>query len=432
MGRSIKKKLYFWGASYFAFWARIKLKKWQPLIIVVTGSVGKTTVFYFLEAQLKKQAEFAYKSNSAYGIPFNILNLKRENFGMVEMLKLILLAPMQIFKREQRKKIYVVEADVDRPHEGRFLARLLKPNMVLVTNIYNTHAMNFDQLIKDGDYKNVTSLIAGEFMNFVKEAKEQVWLNGDNLNLVKAIDLLGVEIEEKKKIDWLQEADYLNEYNLSTKGTHFVINKIHYDLPYILPKEVALGLAMTEKVVKELKLRIDESYQNLSLPAGRSTVLEGIKNTTLIDSSYNANVGSMTALLNLFELYPAEKKWLVLGHMLEQGHSTQSEHEKIAALIVTLKTIEKVFLIGASNKKWMLPILERFVGRERVNYFEQPKKALQTIKEQIEGGEVILLKGAPFMEGMVEGLLADPRMAQKLVRREAVWQKRRENFYGQS
>ena len=44
----LKKKLYFPVAGYFRFFAAIRLKRWNPRIIVVTGSNGKTTLLHLL------------------------------------------------------------------------------------------------------------------------------------------------------------------------------------------------------------------------------------------------------------------------------------------------------------------------------------------------------------------------------------------------
>ena len=39
-----KKKFYFLVASYFRFFANISFRRWQPRVIAITGSVGKTTM----------------------------------------------------------------------------------------------------------------------------------------------------------------------------------------------------------------------------------------------------------------------------------------------------------------------------------------------------------------------------------------------------
>ena len=126
MINKLKKLFYFPIAYYFRFFAQIQLAIWKPTIIVVTGSSGKTTLLHLIESQLQDKARYSHLANSSYGIPFDILGLKRKNLIIDEWLYLFLLAPLKAFKKPYKEKLYVVETDCDRPHEGKFLADLLK------------------------------------------------------------------------------------------------------------------------------------------------------------------------------------------------------------------------------------------------------------------------------------------------------------------
>src|SRR3990167_7667164 len=74
----IKKFFYFPLAYYFRFFAQIRLSLWKPIIIVITGSSGKTTLLNLIESQIGDRAKYSHHANSSYGIPFDILGLKRE------------------------------------------------------------------------------------------------------------------------------------------------------------------------------------------------------------------------------------------------------------------------------------------------------------------------------------------------------------------
>ncbi len=426
--KKIKRSLYFLVANYFVFWAKLVLIRWRPKVIVVTGSTGKSTLFYLLKAQLGEVAEFADDANSAFGIPFNILRLKRTTFNYGEWIGLIARAPWQALQpiKKDRKKVYIVEADSDRPGEAKLLAGLLQPSMVMIMNVFKTHAANFEGLVANGQVPDVLTAIGDEFATFAQIASEEVLINGNNAALVKAVERLGLQ----DKVEFLEEQDYLTGYQVTRAGTIFMIGDTTYNLPALLPQEVWLSLVMAEKVGKFLNRRIDFRYMNLTLPAGRSSLLAGVGQTTLIDSTYNANLGSMTAMIKLFELYPASgQKWLVLGHMVEEGGEAKKEHEDLAWLLLQLKTVSRVFLLGKENKEVVLPILQKYMTMMKIEFCETPKIALERVKAELRGGETILFKGAPFLEGMVEQLLADPRQAGQLVRREEVWQKRRQSFY---
>ncbi len=427
MAKKIKKKFYFLVAAYFIFWAKIVLHRWQPKIILVTGSTGKTTLFYLLKAQLGEAAEFAENANSAFGVPFHILGLQRKTFTHDEWLKFFLMAPFKSLQSlGKRKKVYVVEADSDRPGEAKMIADLLNPNIVLMTNIYKTHAVNFEPLLTE-EQPDILPIIADEFAIYAAAAKNEVWANGDDMTLVEAI----IRAEAREKCNFLIKEDYLDDYQLTANGTTFVINGIQYNLNALLPEEVWLSLVMVKKVTEVLVIKIDPEYTQLSLPSGRSSVLAGVKNTTLIDSTYNANLGSMLAILKLFEQYQTSgEKWLVLGHLLEEGEASLDEHKELATAVAALKTITRVFLLGEENQQVTLPTLQHYWSSEKkVEFFASAKEATAAVAAAIRGGEAILFKGAPFLEGMVEQLLADKTELNKLVRRETIWQKRRQNFY---
>ena len=47
-------------------------------------------------------------------------------------------------------------------------------------------------------------------------------------------------------------------------------------------------------------------------------MFEGIKKTTIIDSTYNASLDAAEAVLNMFSKLDAKTKWLVVSDILEQ------------------------------------------------------------------------------------------------------------------
>src|SRR4029079_19637449 len=95
----LKSVLYFPIANYFKFFADIKLKRWNPRIIVITGSSGKTTLLHLIESQIQDKAKYSHHANSAYGIPFDILGLERKTLTPGEWIYLFLAAPFRIFSK---------------------------------------------------------------------------------------------------------------------------------------------------------------------------------------------------------------------------------------------------------------------------------------------------------------------------------------------
>ncbi|MDO8658973.1 MAG: cyanophycin synthetase [Candidatus Parcubacteria bacterium] len=414
MVRKIKQLFYFPIAYYFRFWAQIQLFLWKPRIIVITGSSGKTTLLHLIESQIGEKAKYSHHANSSYGIPFDILGLNRKSLTPDEWIFLFLLAPFKAFKPIPKEKLYVVEADCDRPGEGKFLATLLRPEITLWVSSSLTHSFNFDPLVKNNSFPTVEEAIAYEFGYFLEYTKKLAIINGDSELIKQQLSRAIAPISQISQTS-------LKSYNIYNNRTEFVIDDKKYSLNFIVPKDVFYSIQMTNRLMKILNLSVDSSFSKLNLPEGRNSIFEGVKNTILIDSTYNSTPDGLRTILEMFDKYPAKDKWIVLGDMIELGNMEKIEHEKIAKIINPMN-LSKVVLIGPRVSKYTYP------GLKNAEKFLMPKDGLDYILNNIKGSEAILFKGARFLEGIIEHLLLDKNNSKKLVRREKAWQNRRKAF----
>jgi UDP-N-acetylmuramyl pentapeptide synthase len=418
--QNLKKRLYFVVAGYFAFWAKFVLRRWRPRIIVITGSSGKTTTLHLVEAQLGDQATYSHHANGAIGIPFHILGLPTNVPSKSAWFSYFLRAPLAAFRRPPKTKLYVVEADCDRPHEGAFTAQLLKPEVTLWVSVYRTHSMNFDGLVRSGAYPSHEEAIAYEFGNFAAETTQLVIANGDQEALTEQLSRVPGAVAIKRC-----QISALDEYRIEAGQTHFNINSQVITVPGLHPKEIAINLQLVNELVSYLDMPLDASYKQLYMPPGRSSILAGKKGTVLIDSTYNTGLGAASILIELFEDYPHDDKWLVLGDILEQGSVEQEEHERFAEVIASAH-VQQIILLGRRTKKYTYPILKEKHPDTPVVAFENPKEVLDYLEIHLTGREAILFKGAQGLEGVIEQLLANPSDADQLVRREPSWIRRRQ------
>ena len=416
MIKRIKRAFYFPIANYFKFWASIQLKLWKPRIIVVTGSSGKTTLLHLIQSQLGEKAKYSHYANSSYGIPFDILGLSRKNLTPDEWPALFLLAPFKAFKPVPNEKLYIVEADCDRSGEGKFLAEFLNPDITLWINSGLTHSANFDRLVKEKKFPCVEEGIAYEFGFFPQHTKTLVIVNGNSELIRKQ---LGKTTAIIKKVS----IESLREYRIFNNRTEFITEDKKYSINFIVPKDVFYSIRMTDLLMKSLDLPFDATFKNLNLPPGRNSIFKGIKNTTIIDSTYNATPQGVGNILEMFGKYPSANKWLVLGDMTELGEKEKEEHEKLAAFINSMD-LSKIILIGP---RISINTFHKLNSKsvEKTVKFIMPKEGLDYISKNIKGKEALLFKGARFLEGIVENLLQNKTDADKLVRREIAWRIRR-------
>src|SRR3989344_170138 len=425
MIKLIKSLLYFPLAYYFRFFAQIQLSIWKPTIIAVTGSSGKTTLLHLIESQIQDKARYSHLANSSFGIPFDILGLKRTSLTPDEWLYLFFTAPFKAFKKPYKEKLYIVEADCDRPYEGKFLASLLKPSITLWTNVSRTHTVNFDYLVENRTFKTIEGAIAHEFGYFLQYTTDLAILNSDD-------ELIKKESHRSKVDIKYASLKNLSNYKILNDRTEFKINSKNYLIKDLLPKETSHSIQMTLALLDYLQIKPDVSFSRFILPPGRCNLFKGIKDTTIIVSSYNATPDGVKSTLGMFNQFPSYKKWLVLGDMIELGDEEQEEHERLGELVSSMK-LQKIILIGPRLSKHTYPELKHNItmkqsNNEAIETFIMPKDALDYLANNLKGGEVILFKGARFLEGIIEHLLADKNDVKKLCRREKVWEKRRKQW----
>lgn len=405
----VKKLLYFPIAYYFRIFAQIQLKIWKPRIIVITGSNGKTTLLHLIESQLGNQAKYSHFANSTYGIPFNILGLQRKTLTIFEWPFLFLLAPFKAFKRPYKQKIYIVEADCDRPNEGKFLGSLLKPEITIWLSVSKTHSINFTSLDD----------IAYEFGFFLEYCQNYAIINADNNLITRQLP------RTKATTDKIYKTHL--HYEISQAATKFIINSKEYSFKFLLPEDTFYSIYTTNLLLNYLNAKPVDTFSNFTLPPGRSSVFAGIGNTTVIDSSYNATPASMEASLNMYKLYPGKIKWGIISDMVELGKEEAIEHKNLAKLIADCK-LDKVILMGPRVLEYTLPGLKEITPKLSIESFLTPKEVLDYLKNNIKGGEILFFKGARFLEGIIEHLLKNKDDISKLCRREEIWQKRRKQW----
>ena len=133
----------------------------------------------------------------------------------------------------------------------------------------------------------------------------------------------------------------------------------------------------------------------------------------------------MASALDMAKRMHAERKWLVIGDIVDQGSLEKEEHERLAELIAAVKP-EKVVLVGRRTKEYTAPRLKE-LGISAVATTD-PRKALSYIEKRITGKETLIFKGSQYLEWIIEKLLADPKDAKKLCRREKAAVQRRKSW----
>ncbi|MEK7127812.1 MAG: cyanophycin synthetase [Patescibacteria group bacterium] len=365
---------------YFRFLAQLQLQRIKPKIVGVTGSVGKSTacaaIYTILASpglargRAKYKVHYSEHANSESGIPLDILGLSPNNYSILDWMRLVLLAPISLFRKTPDYEIYLAEMGIDSPKWPKNMDFLLsifnkKVDVGVFLNAHLVHSENF---------KNLEEIII-EKKKLVNNAINKVIVNED--------ELAKLNIKDTQVNFW------------AAKQVAQIFN---------IPPSVS------EKILKT----------NFHLPPGRMTIIPGINESIILDSSYNASKSSMLWALESLASYKNKRKIALLGDMRELGEYAKQEHEEVAKK--ALKTADETFTVGPLTKKYF-PV--------EVRNFENSYEAGLYLKDFIKKDDVILIKGSQntiFLETAVEMLMAHPEDADKLLcRRGDFWEKKRDD-----
>lgn len=413
----IKKKLYLIVVRYFQFFANISLRRWQPRVIAVTGSVGKTTMLNLLEVQIGERAHYSHNANSSYGIAFDILGMDGVRSSKLKWIYLFIAAPLRSLWFSHKQEFYVVEIDGERPKETQFLAEWLKPEVTLWVSVGRTHAVYFDNQVRQGLFETVEDAIVHEFSYLPKNTSKLIIYNQDSLLIAKTIN----DLDLPKTIG--VGGENLTIYTVKPNQAQFVIGSKTYTFLHPMPREVYTQLSMLDHLANYLGEETITDLSKYVQPPGRSNYFVGQKGTHLIDSSYNAHLISMESIIGLYKEMVAAKKWIVIGDIVEQGEAEASEHAKLGK-ILKAANFERYVLVGRRTQKHTYPELD---ASKSVSFLH-PKDAVKYLKAELRGGETILFKGSQYLEGIIENILENPEDAAKLPRQEPAAKKRRKKW----
>lgn len=393
--------------NYLWLLVRLKLRK-NPTIIGITGSAGKTSTRSAIETILREKYNIISTTgnlNTEFGVAYVLLGQKQPE-SKYDWIALLCKSILSVVIPIENDTIVILELGADRPGDIRFFKDKLNINIAVLTNIGNAHLQNFE---------SKTQLIY-EKMQLMRSVRKSGWLifNQDDKILQEQTKLFPVD----RKINFGLSGDCkisAIKYNLSGIKCRISTQKNSYDvqLPAInqtLFWSIAPAVLIGELLNLSVR-QIEKGLKKYKIENGRGAVLVGIKNTTLIDHSYNANPTSMQAVIEgISKLSTKRKKIAILGDMKELGEASKKEHEKIG--IMAKGVFNKIYGYGEEAKYYYG---ETYSDRDEL---------CEIILKEIREGDIILFMGsqATRLEKIIIKLLAHSDSdSSRLVRQSKVW-----------
>ncbi|HKS33046.1 MAG TPA: UDP-N-acetylmuramoyl-tripeptide--D-alanyl-D-alanine ligase [Enterobacteriaceae bacterium] len=301
-----------------AAWVRQQM---PARVVALTGSSGKTSVKEMTAAILSECGNTLYTAgnlNNDIGVPMTLLRLTDEH------------------------QYAVIELGANHQGEIAWTVGLTRPEAALVNNLAAAHLEGFGSLA--GVAKAKGEIFAGLPLNGVAilNADNNDWLNWQNT------------IGERKT--WRFSPNAANSdftatnIHVTSHGTEFTLQTPTGNVDVLLPlpgrHNIANALAATAlaMAVGAPLSAVKTGLASLQAVPGRLFPIQLGTNQLLLDDSYNANVGSMTAAAQVLSEMPGYRV-MVVGDMAELGDESDACHVQVGEA-AKAAGIDRVLSVG--------------------------------------------------------------------------------------
>ena len=323
-------------------------------VVGLTGSSGKTSVKEMTAAILKLCGETLYTTgnlNNDFGVPMTLLRLTPEH------------------------RYAVIEMGANHQGEISYTTQLVKPDVALVNNLAAAHLEGFGSIAGVAKAK-------GEIFQGLPPQGIAI-LNADSNDRENWQPVLADKQVLTFAPDGQENADYFaTNITVTVAGTEFKLHtpQGHCDILLPLPGRHnianALAAAALAQSVGAPLLAIAQGLSHLTAVPGRLYPIKLSESVLLLDDSYNANVGSMTAAAQVLATMPGYRI-MIAGDMGELGSDTESCHRKVGHALQEAG-IDKVLTVGEFSH-WIAQ--ESQVGEVFANKSALAERARELIKE---------------------------------------------------
>ena len=346
-------------------------------MVGITGSNGKTIVkewLYQLVGHQQPTIRSPRSYNSQIGVPLSVMLIK------------------------DNTRLAIIEAGISLPGEMQKLEAVVRPNIVVLTNIGSAHQENFTSLEQKAKEKLMLAAHADKII-YPKE------------DAVITEVIAEMHIAKEKLFGWSDRDDtaQLHISNIATDNHYTTItytiagkDRGTYTIPFIdnasiqnsitcLATAISLGYNHAE---------IAQKMKDLEPVAMRLEVKEGQRNLTLINDSYNSDINSLSIALDFMSRRGAEhlssghnddtqknKAVLILSDILQSSEDKCQLYTNVAELVMA-HHIDMLIAIG--------PEIEPYLSLFAIPYkhFVTTDQLLQSCLLDSLHDSIVLIKGA--------------------------------------
>jgi UDP-N-acetylmuramoyl-tripeptide--D-alanyl-D-alanine ligase len=411
------------------------IRRYQPRIIGITGSIGKTSAKEAIALVLSDK--FSVRSsqknyNNEFGLPLTIIGAEAGGRSIRSWLKVFNQAEQLLkVKDPTYPEVLVLEMGVDRPGDMEYLCSIVTPEVGVETAVSYAHLEFFGSI---ANIKKEKQVLIEHVDN-----KGAAILNFDNeytKDMVQASKarIISYSINDEDAALKAQDIAYnftKGDYSLS--GLNFKLNYQGSIVPVFMKNvlsETAIYASLAGAAVGlhfGLNLiDIAQSLKDFVMPKGRMNLLAGINYSFIIDDTYNSSPEaclSALGILKTMKIGPEGHKYALLGDMLEIGSYTEEGHQLIGRRAA--EAADDIIAVGRQAATIAAGALAVNFPKDNIFTFTNAIEAGKFLAARIKSGDVVLAKGSQGirLETAVKLLMAEPERAKELlVRQDGNWQ----------
>jgi UDP-N-acetylmuramoyl-tripeptide--D-alanyl-D-alanine ligase len=406
-------------------WQVRRLRKRNTFKVVgVAGSIGKTSTKFAIANVLKAKHKVRFQEgnyNDLVSVPLIFFGSPIPSlFNPVAWLR-VFIKNEEAIGKPYPYDVVVVEIGTDGPGQIAAFGQYLHCDITVVTAITPEHMEFFEDL----DH------VAQEEFSVSKYSDELVvntdYCDSKYLDVPVPITTFGDDTAVHYQLSKIKFTDSNAEFEVRHGGAAWLSANMS-----AVSKSELYSATAAAIVANKLGVSgglITKAIAQLQPVSGRMQRLKGIKNSLILDETYNASPEAVKAALDSVYGMKATQKIAILGNMNELGSFSPDAHCEVGAYCDP-KQLDLVVTLGPDANEYLAPAaIEQGC---LVKTFNDPYTVGEFVRTQVKEGAVILVKGSQnnvYAEEAVKALLANPKDVSQLVRQSEEWlHKKQKNF----
>lgn len=338
-------------------------------VIAVTGSVGKTSAKDMIAAALSGGLK-------TFKTPGNLNN----RFGL----------PMAVFQIEADTQAAVLEMGMNHFGEIRYLSRIARPDLGVITNIGVSHIEFLGS--QQGILKAKTEMLE------VMDEDDCVFLCGDDPLLREYAGTMKIPFQlygfdegcNIRALGWGQEGDRL------WAQVQYEDQKVRLECE-TLGRHMVYSMLAAYGIGRRLGLSEEELTRGIAsfVPTAMRMNIYQNERFRVLDDSYNASPASMKAALDVLFAQKGGRRVAILGDMFEMGFYSEQGHREVGAYAAG-RGLDTLITAGL-DARFIAEEAQKIKPGLEIHAFENLQELKKKVFSLLRSGDIILVKASRGM-----------------------------------